>query len=179
MTFSLYAATVPTCLQMLGAVSGLLDKAEAWCADRGTAPADLLGRKLAPDMYPLSYQVKSAAVHSQGAIEGVLKGGFSPDTSDLPESFAPLKARIAGAIAALEGLEPAVLEAVIGRDMAFVFGEHRIAYLAEDFVLGFSQPNFYFHCTAAYAILRAEGLPIGKRDFLGHQRRKPKPALGA
>jgi hypothetical protein len=179
MTFALYAATVPTNLQMLGAMSALIDKAEGWCAEHGLAEAELLARRIAPDMHPLSYQVKSTAVHSIGAIEGVLTGSFSPDTSDLPNSFAPLRARIGDALVALSAIDPPTIDGLVGRDMAFVFGEHRIDYTAEDFLLSFSQPNFYFHCATTYAILRGEGLAIGKRDFLGHQRRKPKTAVGA
>jgi hypothetical protein len=79
MTFSLYAATIPAYLQMLGGVSGLLDKAEAFCADNGAAPEDLIEARLAQDMLPFAYLVKSTAVHSLGAIEGVRRGLFSPD----------------------------------------------------------------------------------------------------
>ena len=174
MPLSLHAATVPSYLQMLGAVSGLLDKAEAHCADTGLAPADLLGRRIAPDMQPLSYQVKSTIVHSIGAIEGVRAGAFSPDKSPLPDSFVPLQARIEQAVDEIKAISPAEMEDWIGRDMAFVFGEHRILFTADDFLLSFSQPNFYFHCTTTYSILRAEGLSIGKTDFTGRQRRKPK-----
>ena len=174
MTFALYAATVPTYMQMLGAVAKLLDKAEAWCAEKGLPEAELLERRIAPDMLPFAYQVKSTAVHSLGAIEGVRRGSFSPDRTPPPDTIASLKARIAGAIEALGAIDPAEVDGVIGRDMVLAFGEHRIEYLAEDFLLGFSQPNFYFHCATAYAILRVEGLAIGKVDFMGRQRRKPR-----
>jgi hypothetical protein len=174
MTLALHAATVPSYLQMLAAMAKLVGKAEAWCTETGTAPADLLGRRLAPDMQPLAYQFKSTVVHSQGAIEGVRRGEFAPDTSALPDDFAPLRAQIAGAIAMLEAVAPAELDALVGRDMTFVFGTHRIDYTAEDFLLSFSQPNFYFHCATAYALLRAEGLAIGKDDYIGRPRRKPR-----
>jgi hypothetical protein len=174
MTFSLYAATVPSYLQMTGAIMGLIDKAEVWCAEKGMAEADLLGRRLAADMHPLAYQVKSVAVHSAGAIEGVRRGAFSPHTEPPPETFALLRARLTEASAVLTSVDPAEMDGFVGRDMAFVVGEHRIAFTAEDFLMSFAQPNFYFHCTTAYAILRAEGLAIGKRDFLGQQRRKPR-----
>ena len=102
MAFSLYAATIPSYQQILGAVSGLLDAAEAFCAEKGIAPADIIKARLAEDMLPFAYQVKSTAVHSLGAIEGVRRGVFSPDMTPPPESFAALKARIADTRPALE-----------------------------------------------------------------------------
>src|SRR5712671_2970391 len=114
MAFSLYAATVPSYLQILRAVSGLLDKAEAFCNQNGIASHEILQARLAEDMLPFAYQVKSTAVHSLGAIEGVRKGVFSPDMTPPPESFAALKARIADTRAALEVIEPAEIDAFVG-----------------------------------------------------------------
>jgi hypothetical protein len=170
MAFSLYAATVPSYRQILGSVSGLLGTAETFCNERGIAPSELIQARLAEDMLPFAYQVKATAVHSIGAIEAVRKGVFSPDMSPFPESFAALKARIAEALAALEAIEPSEIDAFVGRDMRFEFGERRINFTAEDFLLSFSQPNFYFHATTAYAILRWKGVPIGKRNFTGQLR---------
>lgn len=172
MGISLYDATIPSNIQMIDALSALLDKAEAFCAEKGLAPEDIIQARIVDDMLPFAYQVKSVAVHSIGAIEGVRRGHFSPDTSTPPDSFAGLKQRLTEARAALAALDPAEIESFIGRDMAFVFGEHRIAFTADQFLLSFSQPNFYFHVTTAYDILRGKGLAIGKRDYLGRQRRK-------
>ncbi len=173
MSLSLYAATIPSYLQILRAVSGLLDKAENFCAEKGLAPAELIQARLAEDMLPFAYQVKSTAVHSQGAIEALHRGVFSPDTAAPPPDFAALKGRVAAAIVALEAIAPAAIDDLIGRDMRFEFGERRIAYTAEEFLLSFSQPNFYFHAATAYDILRWKGVPIGKRDFIGRTRSKP------
>jgi uncharacterized protein len=170
MTFSLYAATVPSYVQTLGAVSGLLDKAESFCAAEGIAPQDIVQARLAEDMLPFSYQVKSTVVHSLGAIEGLRKGVFSPDMTPPPESFSALKTRIAEALAALGAIDPGEIDGLIGRDMRFAFREHRIEFTAENFLLTFSQPNFYFHAATAYDILRWKGVPIGKRDFMGKLR---------
>lgn len=172
MPISLYAATIPSYLQILGAVSGLLDKAEAFCAERGIIPGDIIQARLAEDMAPFAYQVKSTAVHSIGAIEGVRKGVFFPDTTPPPESFAALKARITEALAAVEAIDPAEVDDFTGRDMRFEFGNNRLDFTAEDFLLSFSQPNFYFHATTTYDILRWQGVPLGKRDFLGRTRMK-------
>ena len=172
MTFSLYAATVPTCQQILGSIAGLLTKAETFCKEKGIAPQDLIQARLAPDMLPFAYQVKSTAVHSIGAIEAVRKGVFSPDMAPSPETFAALKARVAEAAAALEKINPAEVDGFVGRDMRFSFGDRHIDFTAENFLLSFSQPNFYFHATTAYDILRWKGLAIGKRDFMGRPRSK-------
>ena len=170
MTVSLHAATVLSWRQTLGALAGLLGKAEAFCKDKGLAPSELIQARLAPDMLPFAYQVKSAAVHSLGAIEGVRRGVFSPDMTPPPDSFAALGARIAETLRALEAVTAAEVESFIGRDMRFEIGERRIEFTAENFLLSFSMPNFYFHATTAYDILRSKGVQIGKRDFMGPLR---------
>jgi hypothetical protein len=170
MSISLYAAVVPSYLQILEGVSGLLDKAESFCSEKGMAPERIIEARLAEDMHPFAYQVKSTAVHSLGANEGVRRGVFSPDTTKPPESFAALKARIAETRAGLQAIAPGEVDGFIGRDMRFSFGERHIDFRAEEFLLSFSQPNFYFHATTAYDILRWKGVPIGKRDFVGRTR---------
>lgn len=172
MAFSLYAATVPSYRQILEAVSGLLRKAENFCAEKGIAAHDIIQARFAEDMLPFAYQVKSTAVHSLGAIEGLRKGVFSPDTAPPPETFAALKTRIAETLTALEAVEAAEIDAFVGRDMRFAFGDRHIDFTAENFLLSFSQPNFYFHAATAYDILRWKGVPIGKRDFIGKSRAK-------
>ena len=86
MQFSLYAATVPSYQQILGAISGLLDKAEMYCATESLAPSEIIQARLAQDMLPFAYQVKSTVVHSIGSIEGVRRGVFSPDMAPPPET---------------------------------------------------------------------------------------------
>lgn len=170
MSFSLYAATIPSNLQMLGAMIGLIDKAEAHCAETGLAAEALLQAQLADDMRPFTYQIKSTAVHSLGAIEGVRQGAFSPDNSTPPDTFDALRARLQETIAALQAIDPAEVDAFIGRPMQFIAGERRLDFTAENFLLSFSQPNFYFHATTAYDLLRWKGLALVKRDFMGMPR---------
>jgi uncharacterized protein len=172
MPFSLYAATIPAYRQILGAVGDLIVKAETFCTEQKLAPDEIIQARLAADMLPFAYQIKSTAVHSLGAIEGVRKGVFSPDMSPPPATFAALKTKIAEALAAVEALKAAEIDAFVGRDMRFAFGERQMAFTAEDFLLSFSQPNFYFHAATAYGILRWKGMPIGKRDFIGRLRLK-------
>lgn len=172
MAFSLYAATIPSYQQILGAVSGLLITAEAFCSEKGLAHEEIIQARLAEDMQPFAYQVKSTVVHSLGAIEGVRRGAFSPDVSTPPETFAALKTRIEDTLAALEALQPTEVDAFVGRDMRFVSGDRRLDFTAENFLLSFSQPNFYFHAATTYDILRWKGVPIGKRNFMGKLRIK-------
>lgn len=171
MTIDLYSATVPCWLQQLGAVSRLIDKAEESCG-QGPEPANVVDARLTADMLPFGYQVKSCVAHSVGALDGARAGVFSPDLSPWPEDCASLKAKVGEAIATLEAVDRAEVNGLVGRDAAFVMGEMRLDFAAEDFLLSFSMPNFYFHATMAYALLRARGLELGKRDFLGRPRVK-------
>ncbi|MGE0774281.1 MAG: DUF1993 family protein [Sphingomonadaceae bacterium] len=167
MTFSLYEATVPTYTQILGAILRLLDKAEAFVANGQASEQELVDARLAPDMLPFAYQVKSTAVHSIGAIEGIRRGEFSPDLSEPPTTFAGLKERVATAIDAIAALTPDEINGFIGRDMCFLFKEKRLEFTgAEAFLISFSMPNFMFHATTAYDLLRMKRLNIGKSDFL-------------
>lgn len=172
MTMSLFGATVPAFQQTIGAVSELLAKAEAHCARTGGDPAALIDAKLADDMLPFGYQVKSVTTHSIKAIEGVRAGVFSPDMNPWPRDMAGLRAQLDATMAAVQALTPEEVDGFAGRDAAFVMGDLRMPFTAEDFLLSFSMPNFYFHATTAYAILRANGVAIGKRDFLGRPRLK-------
>ena len=172
MAFSLYEATIPSYRQILGAVGGLVGKAEAYCAVQRVAAEEIIQARLASNMLPFAYQVKSTATHSLGAIEGLRKGVFSPDMTPPPQTFAALKTTISETLAALEAIDAAEIDAFLGRDMRFAFGERQVNYTAENFLLSFSQPNFYFHATTAYDILRSKGLPLGKRDFVGRVRIK-------
>ena len=172
MSLSLYDATIASYRQTLGAVEGLLTSAETLCAEKQLPPEEIIDARLAPDMLPFAYQVKSTAVHSLGAIDGVRRGVFAPDMTPPPQTFAALKARIAETLRVLASIEPAEVESFIGRDMVFEFRERRLPFTAENFLLSFSLPNFYFHAATAYDILRWKGAPIGKRDFMGRLRLK-------
>jgi len=168
----LYDAFVPGCLQMLNSVLGLLEKAEAYCNEQRLPAEQLIHAKLAPDMFDFAYQVKSCAVHSIGAIHGVQHGNFSPDTAPPPDSFDGLRAKINEAIEALEALSVTDLVALSDKPMTFTIGDKLLwNFVGRDFLMSFSQPNFYFHATTTYDILRMSGVPIGKRDYLGQVRK--------
>lgn len=170
MPISLYDAIVPSQRQIIAAIDALVDKAAAHCSQAGLTEAQLIEARLAPDMLPFGYQVKSVAEHSQGAIEAVRAGVYSPSLEPWPATFAGLKAKLAAADTFLAGLDPAEFEGWIGRAMRFEFRERGMDFTVENFLLSFAQPNFYFHATTAYDVLRAEGLAIGKGDFMGRPR---------
>ena len=168
MPISLHAAIVPSMSQLLGAAHGWLGKA----SESGLADAEICEARLFDDMLPFAYQIKSMAVHSAGAIEGVRNGTFSPDRSDPPTSFDGLRARLAEAEAKLSAISEREMESFIGQDMLFSVPDYDIAipFDAEQFLLSFSQPNFYFHAVTAYDILRMKGVAVGKMDYMGQMR---------
>ncbi|MDD3936139.1 DUF1993 family protein [Rhodoferax sp.] len=172
MSFTLHDALVPTWQQILGSMTRLLDKAQAHSIERNLPDSTLIDARLADDMLPFGYQIKSVVVHSVGAIQGVRNGLFSPDLSPWPDSFVGLKDQVSNAMTALEKINPNEINGFLGRDMRFEIGERRMDFTAENFLLSFSMPNFFFHATTAYDILRHKGLTIGKRDFIGKPRVK-------
>jgi hypothetical protein len=172
MPLSLYDITVPSFRQTLGAMQGLLEKGEAHCDANGIAHSDFIEARLFDDMFPFSYQVKSTLVHSVGALNALANGVFSPDLAPPPNTFAALKQRVASGLAALDAFAPNDINAFEGKDMAFSFKDFRLPFTAENFLMSFSLPNFYFHATTAYDILRHKGVVIGKRDYMGRMRTK-------
>jgi hypothetical protein len=172
MSFSLYDVTVPNYLQITAAVAGLLDTAISYSTEQNITEADILQAKLAEDMLPFAYQLCAVGSHSIGAIDGVRKGLFTPDLTPPPESFAALKQRLDDNLTALRELKPGEINSLAGGDMRFEFGDYKVDFTAENFLLSFSQPNFYFHATTAYDILRMKGVPLGKSQFIGQLRTK-------
>jgi uncharacterized protein len=170
MSVPLHTATVSAYLQTLASIAGLVDKAEAHCRDNGIPDEALTGIRLADDMWPFAQQVQQCAHHSAGGIEGVRAGVFRPKIDPAPSDFASLRAQVADATALLRAVEPAEMHRLADQPMRFEFREREMRFIASDFLLSFSMPNFYFHASMAYAILRSQDLPIGKRDFLGQPR---------
>ncbi len=166
MSISMYQASVPAFLQMLNALSAILDKAEAYAAERRIDPAVLLGYRLAPDMFPLVRQVQIATDHVKGCCAR-LAGVDVPKYADDETTFAELKARIAKAVAFAEGFKASDLDGSEERDITINAGTRELRFKGQQYLMHFVLPNFYFHVTTAYDILRHCGLAIGKRDFLG------------
>jgi hypothetical protein len=161
------SASLPAFELGLTALSGVLDKAEALAAAKKIDPAVLLNSRLAPDMFPLVRQVQIAA---DGAKNGSarLAGVDAPRYEDNETTVEQLKARIANTLAFLKTLDAKQIDAAADREITFPLGPTNKGHMkGDDYLNHFMLPNFYFHLTAAYAILRHNGVDIGKRDYLG------------
>ena len=172
MATSLYDMSVASYLQALDGVAAFLKRGFDHFTVNGVDPNAVVDARLADNMLPFSFQVVSVAHHSLGAIEGIRKGVFSPGGPQPAPGFSGLQKLVTDTGAALRELDPAEVNAMEGKDVAFQFGEFNMPFTAETFVMSFSLPNFYFHATTAYDILRTEGVPLGKRDFMGRPRLK-------
>jgi uncharacterized protein len=164
---SFYDASVPAYLQILGSLSGLLTKAEAHCKAKNIQPEVLLNARLYPDMLPFSRQIQLA---SDFAAKGCARLTHSdvPSTPDTEKNFDELKQRLAKTIDYVKTFKPAQFDGADTRDVTFPAGADKSMTLkGQQFLNGFSFPNFYFHAATAHGILRHNGVEIGKRDFLG------------
>lgn len=168
MAFALYDATVGTYKQILGSIMGVLAKGREHLEENGGVEA-MVKDRLVPDMLPFSFQVISVAHHSIGALKGVQEGVFGPPTmADL--DYTGLENLIGEAVAGIEDFDTDTVNAFVGNPVEFRMGSMTMPFKAEDFLLTFSLPNFYFHATTTYDLLRAKGVQLGKRDFLGRMR---------
>jgi len=169
MSTSLYDATVGTYQQILAAVGGVLDKGRAHCEANGIDLEDVVNMRLIDDMLPFRFQVISVAHHSLGALKGVEAGVFTPPTvTEL--DYAGLQALVSEASEGVAGYSREQVDGFEGNPMEFRMGSLTMPFAAQDFLLTFSLPNFYFHATTTYDMLRMKGTPIGKRDFMGRPR---------
>jgi hypothetical protein len=166
MPLSMYQASIPVFVQMLSALSGVLEKAEAHATARKIDPAVLLGSRLYPDMWPLTRQVQTACDFAKGASSR-LAGIAPPVYEDTEKTFAELKARIAKTLELVRSLRSDQIDGSEEREVTIKLGGNPVTFGGQAYLLHFVLPNFYFHCTAAYAILRHNGVELGKRDFVG------------
>jgi hypothetical protein len=172
MAVSFYDVSVASYLQILGAASGFLAKGREHCQKNGIDLSQVVETRLYPDMLPFRFQIVSVAHHSLGAIQGIEAGIFRPPSGPPDLDYAGLEKLVADARSGLQAYRREAIEALEGKDVQFKLGERTMPFVARDFVLSFSLPNFYFHAATAYDILRTKGAPIGKRDFLGVPRIK-------
>jgi len=169
MATSLYDFSVACFLQTLGAVEGFLKKGADHFKEKGIDANEVVETRLFSDMLPFRFQLVSTAHHSFGAIKGVQAGLFTPPSPSTAD-YAGLQRLVSDAKQGLEALKPADVNAFEGKDVIFQLGERKLPFKAEGFLLSFSLPNFHFHATTAYDILRMKGVPLGKRDYLGRMR---------
>ncbi|KQP44156.1 DUF1993 family protein [Pseudorhodoferax sp. Leaf274] len=166
MPLSMYQASVPVFQRQLGVLSQLLHKGLAHAQAQGQDPAVLLQARLAPDMFPLTGQVQSASDAAKfGAAR--LGGIVPPRFEDNEATFDELQARIAKTLEFLATVRPEQIDGSESRAIVLKVGGREMPFEGQPYLLGFVLPNFFFHVTTAYDILRHQGVAIGKRDFLG------------
>ena len=166
MPLSMYDASAPIFVRMLDHLSNVLDKAVAHAKTAKIDPAELLTARLFPDMWSLAEQVRAACnfpVRATGRLSGLAMPQF--DAKD--DSFAGLKERIASVIAFVKTADRASIDGTEQKEIVFPTGDTQRVMSGQDYLLKFALPNFYFHLTAAYAILRHKGVPLVKEDYLG------------
>ena len=172
MATSLYDLSVKSYLQTLGGVEGFLDRGLSHFADNNIDPDEIIETRLFPDMLPFRFQLQSVCHHSLGAIEGVKKGEFAPPPEIPAHDYKTMQKMVSDTRQALQGMDAAEVNACEGKDVVFKFRSFEAPFTAENFLMSFSLPNFYFHAATAYDILRNKGVPLGKRDFMGQMRMK-------
>jgi uncharacterized protein len=166
MPISLYTASETVFTRMLTNLLGILEKAEAYADERKFKADVLVNQRLAPDMLPLSFQIQTATDGAKGAVAR-LAGREIPAWPDTETTFVDLKARVRKALDYLATFKPGDLDGSEEKQVVLKIGGEDVRIRGEDYLLGRATQNFYFHVTTAYAILRHNGVPIGKRDFLG------------
>lgn len=166
MAIGMYGASVPVFIRMLGNLSKLLDKGKAYCEAKKIEPSVLLGMRLAPDMFPLTTQVQIATQHVHWAC-ALLAGQERPHLEKPEKTFEELQQRIQTATAFAQSFKSDQIDGSEERDIKLVLPLRTIEFKGQAYLNNFAMPNFYFHTTTAYAIMRHAGVPIGKLDFVG------------
>ena len=165
MSFGMYQASAPVFTHYLTGLSGILDKGAAYAEAKKIDPAVLVNARLFPNMFPLSRQVQIATDQTKGALAR-LSGSEVPSWPDTESTFPELKARVAKALDYAKGFKPEQINGSEDKNITLKIGGQDMNFTGSKFLLHFSLPNFFFHVTTAYAILRHNGVEIGKPDFM-------------
>ena len=166
MSISLYQASVPPFVRMLTNLSEILNKAAVHAEAKKIDPSIFINGRLAPDMFPLSRQVQIATDMVKGCAAR-LAGIEVPSYEDNEATFAELQARVAKTVAFLQSIEASQIDGSEERDITVKFGSREFKFLGQAYLVDFVIPNFHFHLTCTYAILRHNGVDVGKMDYIG------------
>lgn len=172
MAITLYDATVGAFSQTIGALGHLLKRGRTHCEENSIDLTSVLDSRIYPNMLPLRYQVQAAIGHSVGAVEGVKGGVFKPPYGTPTADWDALQAAVTDAMTKLKGYTPDEINALEDKDVVFDLGERKLAFAGAGFLMTFSVPNMHFHATTAYDLLRAQGVPLGKGDYMGRIKLK-------
>jgi hypothetical protein len=167
MNISMYQASAPRFVNTLKNISAILDKAQAYADSKKIDPTVLTSYRLYPDMFTMARQVQVACDTAKGAVAR-LAGVEVPKHEDTERTLAELKARIAKTIEFIGTIKPAQIDGSEDKDITLTLGRREVKFKGMQYLLGFAHPNFYFHATTAYDILRHNGLDIGKQDYIGN-----------
>jgi uncharacterized protein len=166
MAISLYQISVPPFIRGLTNLSTILAKGEDYGRTCGVSEADLIATRLFDDMHPLPQQIQRASDSAKGVVSRI--GQLPPVAmADDETSFADLQSRIAKTLDILKAVTPDQIDGREAQEVVLELPSRNLTFTALDYLTGFALPNFYFHMTAAYAILRHRGVPVGKMDYLG------------
>jgi hypothetical protein len=165
MSISMYGASTPLFLQMLPCLSAILDKTAAHAATKKIEPAVLLNARLFPDMFPVTRQVQIACDFAKGAVAR-LAGQEPPKYEDTETTIDELKARIAKTLDFIKRFTPAQIDGSEEKQISIPMGGETRTFKGENYLINVVLPNFFFHLTTAYAILRHNGVELGKSDFM-------------
>jgi hypothetical protein len=165
-SFTIYDATVPTMIGMLQNLSKIIDKAVTQAKQKDIPLQSLLDARLAPDMHPFTRQIQIASDSAKGAAAR-LTGSEAPSFADTETTFPELQARIAKTIDYLKSVDASKFAGAEDRQVELKTPSRTLNFTGKQFATGFALPNFFFHVTTAYALLRHKGIEIGKMDYLG------------
>jgi len=163
----MYAASVPVYQRQLGALSKVLEKGSAWAAAKKVDEAVLMGTRMIPDMLPFNRQVQIACRFAEESAARRAGAEVPTAPENAEKTLAELRARIAAVLEGLKAYRPEQIDGSEGRSIELTIGGNPMKFTGEQYLTFMALPNFYFHCTTTYAILRQAGVEIGKRDFLG------------
>ena len=166
MTISMYKVSVPMFVQFLSAQSGVIDKVVAHAEAKQLDPNYYFNLRFFADMYPYARQVQQASTHAARCCSA-LAGVPMPDLPNTETTFAELKARLAKTVDFCKGLKPAQIDGTEDKEIVLKLGTNERKFTGQALLLNFILPNFYFHCTTAYDLLRQAGVDLAKRDFMG------------
>jgi len=168
MAVSMYQVSVPVFIRMLSNLIAILEKAEAHCAQRKIDPAALIGFRFYPDMYPFSKQIQIATDAAKNG-SAYLAGAEPPRSESVEQTFADLIDRVKKTIDYVNGFSPEQIDGSEEREISIRRGETTLTYKGQEYLLNRVLPNFFFHITTAYDMLRHNGVELGKKDYLGNR----------
>jgi hypothetical protein len=166
MALTIYQAAFPVTGRTIKALGGLLERAAGHCETRKIDPRTLLSYRMAPDMFDLKRQVQAVSDQAKG-MTARLAGLPIPSFPDVEETFAELQERLAKTLDFVKSVSEAQVEGAEDKQITLKVAGNEMIFSGRDYLFGFFMPNFYFHATAAYTIIRHAGVEVGKRDFLG------------